>query len=290
MSDPAAIQLATAHLNSLPEELVDSLMRIRESLERQPRHLPNWPAGVRTAPNEILRSALFTVRNRNQPRTYLKDSAIVVIGEGEIRYRGEELRQDDELVWLHLLHLAKCKALGQCVEFSGYSFLKALDWPANQGAYRRLKTSFLRMMATAVEISSPRLRQTVAVPMIYRFRTEDPETNKPLRAWQVWISPEMCLLFGDGCLTRIDWEQRKRLPVGIATKLHGYWSTHRHPYAVRVETLQKLCGSETLLKHFKTQLIEALEILKAEGFLREWRINEDLVRVMRPNELGGSDG
>jgi hypothetical protein len=286
MSDPAGIQPASTRLDNLPEELVDSLTRIRESLELQPRYLPHWPAGVRTAPNEILRSALFTVRNRNQTRAYLKDSAIVVIGEGEIRYRGEELRQDDELVWLHLLHLGKSKALGECVEFSGYSFLKDLGWPANKGAYRRLKTSLFRMMATAVEICSPRLRQTVAVPMIYRFRTEDPETKKPLRAWQVWISPEMCLLFGDGCLTRINWEQRKRLPVGIATKLHGYWSTHRQPFAVRVETLQKLCGSETLLKHFRTQLIEALEILQAEGFLREWRIDEDLVLVVRPNKSG----
>lgn len=287
MHNQTPLQHNTKGTEALHPELIDSIARIRASLEQQPRHLPPWSETQRAAPNEILRSALFTVRNRNQARPYLKDSPIVVIGEGEIRYRGEELRQDDELVWLHLLHLAKAKALGECVEFTPYAFLKALGWPVNRGGYQRLKTSLLRMMATAVEISSARLRQAVAVPMILRFRSEDPQTQRPLRRWQIWVAPEMCLLFGDGCLTRIDWEQRKRLPVGIATKLHGYWASHRRPFAVRVETLQKLCGSETLHKHFKTQLSEALEILRREGFLLEWRIEEDLVRVARPDEPCG---
>lgn len=289
MHQQAPYQPSAHEMKDLDPELVDSIARIHESLAKQPRLLPQWPEAERAAPNEILRSALFTARNRNQPRPYLKESPIVVIGEGEIRYRGEELRQDDELVWLHLLHLAKGKALGECVEFTPYAFLKALGWPVNRGGYQRLKTCLLRMMATAVEVSSVRLRQTVAVPMILRFRNEDPQTKKPLRRWQLWVSPEMCLLFGDGCLTRINWEQRLRLPVGIATKLHGYWSTHRRPFAVRVETLQKFCGSEMRPKHFKAQLIEALKHLKDEGFLLAWSIEHDRVQVMRPEEQASFD-
>ncbi|MDO3377064.1 plasmid replication initiator TrfA [Geoalkalibacter halelectricus] len=126
MADQTPLRQGGHGLEDLHPDLRDSIARIHESLAKQPRLLPQWSEAERAAPNEILRSALFTARNRNQPRPYLKESPIVVIGEGEIRYRGEELRQDDELVWLHLLHLAKGKALGECVEFTPYAFSRPL--------------------------------------------------------------------------------------------------------------------------------------------------------------------
>jgi len=86
---------------------VESIERILESLAARPKHLPEWPETQRAMPNEILRSALFNCRNRNQARLFMKDAEIAVIGDGQVIYRGEELRQDDELVWLHLMHLAK---------------------------------------------------------------------------------------------------------------------------------------------------------------------------------------
>ena len=66
--------------------------------------LPLWPDAVRRLPNELLRSALFNARNRKQPRAYLKKTDIAVLFEGRITYQGEELRQDDETVWLQLIH------------------------------------------------------------------------------------------------------------------------------------------------------------------------------------------
>jgi hypothetical protein len=79
----------------------------------------------------------------------------------------------------------------------------------------------------------------------------------------------------------IDLEQRKALPEGIATKLHSYWSSHREPYPVKVETLQKLCASECELRFFRRELKKALNALVAVGFLENWGIESDLVAVIR---------
>jgi hypothetical protein len=137
------------------------------------------------------------------------------------------------------------------------------------------------MVATAIQVSSKRLGLTVVVSMIHRAEFEDPETRSPLKHWRIWVAAEMQILFGDQAFTLISLPQRKALPDGIASKLHSYWSSHREPYPVKIETLQKLCGSEMLPKHFKAQLVTALRQLQDVGFLRTWDITGSLVVVQR---------
>lgn len=265
----------------LPKEAeIDSFERILASLAAKPKYLPEWPDGQRAMPNEVLRSALFNCRNRNQQRVFLKDIEIAVIGDGQIIYRGEELRQDDELVWLHLIHLAKKVALGECVEFTPYSFVKALGWPIKGQSYERLRTCLSRMQATAIRIHSKRLGCFISVSLILKFKSRD-ENNENMSRWQVWVGEEMRLLFDDDFLTRVNWETRKSLPDGITSKLFGYWASHRQPYPVKVETLVKLCGSEMAQKNFKIELKKALGELVRIEFLDSWEIVEDLVAVKR---------
>lgn len=168
-------------------------------------------------PNEILRSALFNCRNRKQPRMFMKDIEIALIGDGQVIYRGEELRQDDELVWLHLMHLIKKLPLGECVDFTPYSFVKTIGWPIKGQSYERLRISFSRMQATAIRIQSKRLGCFISVSLILKFRSRN-EQNENLPRWQVWVGEEMRLLFDEEFLTRMNWELRKSLPDGICPR------------------------------------------------------------------------
>ena len=54
--------------------------------------LKAWGEEVREAPNEALRSALFTARNRNTPREQMKNIEVVSYGNSRLIYSGEELR------------------------------------------------------------------------------------------------------------------------------------------------------------------------------------------------------
>lgn len=58
-------------------------------------------------------------------RENLKGHVLAVIGEGVLAYTGEELRTDDEDVWLQILHLAKEQPLSTAVEFTPYAMVAA---------------------------------------------------------------------------------------------------------------------------------------------------------------------
>jgi len=77
--------------------------------------LPIWRDDRRGMPNDLVRSALFTIGNSRQKRSFRRDTVIAALGELEITYTGEELRQDDEDVFLQLVHLARLAPLGETV-------------------------------------------------------------------------------------------------------------------------------------------------------------------------------
>lgn len=246
--------------------------------------LPLWAAALRCLPNELLRSALFNAKNRKQPRAYLKKQDIAVLFEGRITYQGEELRQDDETVWLQLIHLAKEQPLGSVVEFTPYSFCKTIGWPICKGSYERLRECLDRMQATALAVYSKRLAEGVSLSMIPVFAWQD-ENKQTLKKYRVQVAPQLVELFGDVHYTQVEWAQRLALPVGIATWLHGYYASHREPFPVKLDTIKRGSGMTTESASRVRQLVEsALAELVNVGFLKSWEILGELVHVKRaPN-------
>jgi len=252
--------------------------------------LPSWSDAVRASPNEFLRSALFRPSNRKVKRTYLKDEEIAIIGDGEIRYTGEELRQDDEPVWLQLLHLCRGKPIGAPVEFRPASLLRAVRRcngrnPSSRD-YKWLSDTITRFTATAVVISSQRLITKLGVSMVRRFVFLDDDGNR-LHRWRVWIEPEMVNLFGGIYYSQIEWEMRLSLPSGLCTWLFGFLSTHRNPYPVKVDTIMRAVSnydleSENAMRNFRRDLYNALNELVAVGFLSSFTIDKSgLIHIQR---------
>ena len=64
--------------------------------------LPMWPEQMRGMPNSIARSALFNVRFKKTKRVDRKNYPIAALKGINIVYTGEELRQDDETIFLQL--------------------------------------------------------------------------------------------------------------------------------------------------------------------------------------------
>ena len=245
--------------------------------------LPSWGKDVRCMPNEILRSALFNARNRNQPRRYFKNEDIALIDQStRIRFSGEELRQNDESVWLQLIHLAKEVPLGNVTEFTAGSMLRALHLKKTRSSIDRLCESLRRMQATSLSIHSKRLASGASFSMIPKFEWQDETTGSQLDKWRVFIAPEMAALFGDVHFTRLLWEQRLALPSGLATWLHGYLATHSKPFPIKLATLQRGCGCATDNSHKFRQLTStALAELMRVGFLKQGTIRGELIYTER---------
>ncbi|MDP2267596.1 MAG: plasmid replication initiator TrfA [Deltaproteobacteria bacterium] len=243
--------------------------------------LPLWPESVRSLPNEIVRSALFSAKNRRQPRVMLRQAEIAVIGDGRMIYTGDELRQDDETVWLQLIHLAKNQKLGELIEFTPYSFCKSMKWSISGQSYKHLRDVLTRLQATALQVYSKRLGEGVSISMI-PFFTWHNEEGESLKHWRVRVAQDLVVLFGDIHFTRVEWEQRLSLPDGLATWLHGYFASHRTPYPVKIETIRKGAGlSEGSKAELRKTIKRALESLKTVKFLCGYKISDDLVSIER---------
>jgi hypothetical protein len=273
--------------------LVQGMAERAKSRPRQPEaagqvvlQLPLWGDEIRCMPNEILRSALFNAKNRNQSRRYFKNEEIAVIGQSvRITFTGEELRQNDESVWLQLIHLAKSVPVGRPVEFTAYSMVQALRLTKskpNPSHVVRLCESLRRMQATSLSVYSKRLGRGVSLSMIPKFEWQDEATGSRLPKWRVCVAPELVELFGDVHFTHMQWAQRLALPSGLATWMHGYLASHRDPMPIKLSTLHKGAGCTTdTPRKFKQLATTALGELERVGFLKNWKIRGELVHVER---------
>lgn len=247
------------------------------------KQLPLWPEGRRAIPNLFVRSALFNARNKNTPRKFLKEAPIFVIGDhGSITYTGEELRQDDETVWLQLINLAKDVPLGSAIEFTPYEFLKGMGWAISGRAYIRLREILTRLQATSLKAYSTQLEQGVSLSMLPKFEWRDRGSNTILKMYKVTIAEELLHLFSGNRYTRLEWQQRLSLPTGIATWLHGYFASHRDNFPILLSTIRHGSGLETAnTKHLKASIQEALNHLRTAGFIDSFTVTEGKVHVAR---------
>ena len=267
----AAIHIET--VNSKPQPSIADISR----------QLPLFIECERYLPNEFLRSALFNARNHKHSRRQMKRTEIAILGGGSITYTGEELRQYDESVFLHLIRLAKEHPVNaQYLEFKPYSFCKAVGLPINGDGYQRLRDSIERMQATSLSVYSKRLGEGISLSMIPYFRWQNKETGKAMVRYQVSIPYQLVRLFEGDHYTKMEWAQRQRLPVGLATWLYGYYGSHAVPYHHIISTLLLGAGIETAEVFKARQLMKAAhDALVKVGFLASYEIVGDLIKVKR---------
>lgn len=289
-------------------QLVDKQMAraaARKSEELELLHsdgqLMMWPEDERAAPNEVFRSGLCSARNRKVPRSvFVAQNPLrtPILGGGEIFYIGEELRQDDETVWLQLVHLSKA-ARCPSVTFTPHSFLKAIRWPTTGPSYQRLLGTIRRLSSGTIEVYSQRFDKGCSTRLIAGYEYSKDE-QKPWTV-KVFDKEDRLLFLFERMYSRIDWETRLALPEGVATWLHAYFSTHQEPYAHKLETLLRGAGIEVdapedadldakaqasrksaRLREAKKTMKRALEALVSVGFLKAYDISKTgLVTVFR---------
>ena len=279
--------------------------RARKREELADRHaqgqLALWPESERGIPNELVRCAVFSAKNRKERREVYRANApliVPVIGGGEVVYIGEELRQDDETVWMQLVHLAK-EARSECVSFTPYSFLKAVKWPIKGTSYTRLLTSIRRLATSGLEVYSSRFDKGVSTKLIAKYEYSK-GADTPWKV-QVFNKDDELLFLFDKLYSRLDWETRLTLPEGVSTWLHGFFSSHREPFDHKIETLAVGAGltleseedaqldeaartakRKARLREIKRIITKALEALQESGFLKSFEVTRSgLVRVVR---------
>ena len=207
--------------------------------------LPDWPEKNRGIPNLCLRSALFGVIKRGRRRAVKGELIASLKGIG-IRYTGWKLDQGDFDVLVQALHLQNHhleRTPENYIRFEVKTFLRAIGRQPGKSGREWLKDCFRRLTATAIELN-------------------------------VDISNGW---------TQLQWQQRLHLKSGLAKWLHGFYSSHREPFPLKISTLRQLCGSDCKrMGDFRRSLRKAMNELINVGAIQSWQIDiNDKLHVQR---------
>lgn len=255
------------------------LERLRSSvIEREKNaivQLPLWPEPKRGAPNSFIRSALFAAI-QSKDRKFMKEAVLASQDGITIKFTGEQLNQADLDVWETIVHLAREQPLGTVASFTAHGILKAMGMPTGNSQHKQLHSTIIRLTACAVEITHE--GKTYFGPLI-KSGAKDEIT----RHYGVELNKGIIKLFGENQWTALDWQQRQELRgQPLAQALHAFYSSHREPYAVKLQTIQAYTGSRNKqLASFRRQVRAALNELVNAGFLVAFDFDGDLIRVVR---------
>lgn len=240
--------------------------------------LPLWPEPVRGLPNPVLRAALFAaIQGKN--RRFINGETVAAVQGITIRFKGEQLNQEDLEVCAAAYHLARLHPLGDTVHTTAHGFLKLLGRKTGKSQHVQLYQSFFRLMQP-LEIETQRYQYGGALVM-------EGVKDKETRHYVIKINPKLAPLFGQGW-TGLDWEQRQRLRgKPLALWLHGFYATHDDPYPYKVETLRTLSGGHTAtLYKFRQNLRRALAELEDVGAIQGYEIDAtDLVHIRKAKTI-----
>ena len=249
--------------------------RARQREAAMPIQLPLWPEPKRGTPNSFIRSALFAAI-QSKDRVFLKEATLASQRGISVKFTGEQLNQEDLSVWETLAHLARQHPLGCMCEFTAHGLLKSLGQHTGLSQHKQLHSTIIRLTACAVEITHE--GKTYFGPLV-KSGVKDELTSH----YRIELNRELIRLFGDNQWTALDWQQRQRLRGKLlAQALHAFYSSHRQPFPIKLDTLRGYVGSRNIQKAgFKIKLRTALEELVNIGFLIGYDITGDAVTVVR---------
>jgi hypothetical protein len=249
---------------------------LETSLQPQQQYFPGWEPETRAAPNAMLRGALFSA-TQGKNRRMCEREVIATMDNYEIRYTGISLNQADLNLWETIMHIARNNPAGEESTFSIYEILKHMGRGHSVRDYESIKNSLARLRSADVEITT-KDEKTYFGPLCGIAGELDKKTD----SYRFKFSEGLICLFDSGW-SKLDYQHRKTIKdKPLALWLHGLFCSHAKPYPIKIETLHKLCGSETKeVKYFKKSLKKALNELVDINYLKSFEFKGNLLKVKK---------
>jgi len=95
------------------------------AIQQKQYKFPFHEANLRIMSTDLNKTSLFHVASNNTPRRFCRDEPLGRIGDSVfVTYRGEELRHDDELIFMQLLHVARGKYPNELIPVKNVPFFR----------------------------------------------------------------------------------------------------------------------------------------------------------------------
>ncbi len=244
-------------------------------LPKNVAQLPLWPEPVRAVPNGFLRSALFGAIAKGR-RRYIDGEQIAALDGIEIRYTGQRLDQGDLDVWESVLHAVRLQELGSQCRVTSYALLKLMGKTDTGKNRATLHKRITRLVASALTVKQGRYSY---IGSLIAGAAKDEETQE----WVIELDPRLRPLFAADQFTQIEWAVRHELDgKPLAQWLHGFYASHAKPFPLKIETLHRLCGSETgemwkFAQTMRKALDAVVDACAAHGVGFSYEIHGDVV-------------
>ena len=246
--------------------ITKELMNNKEEIEK-----------FRVALKQLTLSSLFTTASKKQSRErYSRKEIITFDNKIEITYSGDELRTDDEDVFMCILTLASdqkiCAENSFMISTTHYKLLKMLKWPLTLDYYDKLDIILDRFVACSltVKIRNKNLKMSI---LTHTYGTGDAEGRAG--KLQIFLSPHMQTLFTKQNITLIDSIKREKLSAiskKISTILDEF-STSRAE--LTVELIYEISGSTAKFANFKKMLTRSLKEMKRLEMIKDFVITKN---------------
>jgi TrfA protein len=257
----------------------DAYLRANGIDPNGPMQLEMWPDDMRALPNDYARSALFTVRNKKEPRAALQGAPIFHTDKNiTVTYTGIELRaDDDELVWQQILDYAKHYPLGEPVVFNLHKILGDLNWSVNSRNYKRVRDCISRLKASEVKVRNSKMGTGGGVSLIANYTWDNAKNKATGTRYRVWIHPDLIFVFAGNTYTRLAWSGYREL-APIPRRLYDYIASHKHPFPLSLEKFKQLCASTASTKGKWAQMVREAcqELIAAKLVKNAWVAKENI--------------
>lgn len=234
---------------------------------------------LRHIPNDYARSSLFTARNKNKPRkSLLHEELFNFNSEIRILYTGVELRaEDDELVWLQILHYGQNVEFGTFFEFGIKDLVKDVGWPRNGRYYNKARECISRLKANEVlALNHKAYGRSGAVSLIKNYIAANDSEGSATK-YKVEIDPSLVLLFAGNTFTSHMWTAYRKLSP-VARRLADYIESHKYPYPLAVGKFKQMCGSNnTSLTSWRQTVHKACAEVMQEQICKNAILKDDLI-------------
>ncbi|WP_199033116.1 plasmid replication initiator TrfA [Ralstonia sp. ASV6] len=271
------------------------------AIQQKQYKFPFHESNTRIMPTDLNKTSLFHVASNNTPRRYCRDEPLGRIGDSVfVTYRGEELRHDDELVFMQLLHMARGRYPNEVISVRNVPFFRG-----SRGISKRVLSS---NDTNSVEESLSRMRgayltvQTRSCAFTVNLIADKGRVDSDTL---IGIDPVMVILYQS--FTAMDTDHLFQT-TGIARQLLKFICTipYAQTYPIKVLSLFELCYGtlEALERHYREKnpektdpkvriamskkvsdfrrknLPAALDSLKSVGAIVGYEIDEDDEKVV----------
>ena len=255
----------------------------------------------RVMPNDFARSGLFFVKKKGTERkTFNREKLFHLSDKVQVFYTGQELRaDDDELVWLSLVHSFIKPPMGDAVKVRVADLLKDLGWANNGENYDKVRTIIARLKATAVMVKNkltygdltriaPNGKRekiaavTHAISLISDYAEYEKVNGLPTE-YEISIDKRLIFFFAGGLFSYLHWEDYKKLtPTG--RRLTDYVLSHKEPHPLAVQSFLLMCGSDTANDEPKRQNAAARTVcaeLVKKGIVKSAEVKDGFIHIER---------